>query len=445
MKYIPQAQEDQQQLLAAIGLKSTEELFENIPTHLRAKKLDYPKAQSELELRETFRGIAHLSTLPRVSFAGCGIYAHDIPSIVPFLQGRSEFSTSYTPYQPEISQGTLQAIFEFQTLACQLTESELSNASMYDGATSLAEGVLMAIRLKKKSNGKILLSSALHPFYEQTIRTYCEEFADRIEKVAIEKDHLNLPALQKSLQSGADILVTQSPNIFGVVENYSQIGDWIKNSETLWVTSTMEPVSFGVLRGAGAFGAHIVTAEGQSFGNAPFLGGSSFGIFATRNEYLRQLPGRLVGETVDMKGRRSYTLTFATREQFIRRERATSNICTNNNLNMLAGLIHMVTLGKQGLKELAVQNLSLCEYLKNKIRSETKLSVSQSPTFNEFVVEGAAPAAQLVQKAADEGWVCGVDLGRFNPEWKHKLLIHVSELHKPQDLEKIVQFLKQNL
>ncbi|MBN8553874.1 MAG: aminomethyl-transferring glycine dehydrogenase subunit GcvPA [Deltaproteobacteria bacterium] len=445
MKYIPQAREDQKQLLDAIGFKNTEELFTHIPAQLRAKKLNYPPAQSEMELRETFKQISQLSTLPKLNFAGCGIYAHDIPSIVPFLQGRSEFATSYTPYQPEISQGTLQAIFEFQTLACQLTETELSNASMYDGATALAEGVLMGIRLKKKSSGKILLSGALHPFYEQTIRTYCEEFKDRIEKIDIEKDHIDLVKLEKILQSGADILVTQSPNIFGVIEDYSQIGEWIQKSETLWVTSTMEPISFGILRGPGAFGAHIVTAEGQSFGNAAYLGGSSFGIFTTRNEYLRQLPGRLVGETVDTKGRRSYTLTFATREQFIRREKATSNICTNNNLNMLAGLIHMATLGKQGLKELASQNLSLCEYLKNKIRTETKLSISNSPTFNEFVVETTKPASAIVEQAANEGWVCGVDLGRFNPAWKNKLLIHVSELHKPQDLDKVASFLKQNL
>ena len=445
MKYIPQAREDQKQLLDAIGFKNTEELFEQIPAAFRAKKLNYPPAQSEMELRETFKNISQLSVLPKMNFAGCGIYAHDIPSIVPFLQGRSEFATSYTPYQPEISQGTLQAIFEFQTLACQLTETELSNASMYDGATALAEGVLMALRLKKKSSGKILLSAALHPFYEQTIHTYCSEFKDRIEKIDLEKDHIDLAKLQKVLQTGADILVTQSPNIFGVVEDYAQIGEWIQKSETLWVTSTMEAVSFGILRGPGAFGAHIVTADGQSFGNAAYLGGSSFGIFSTRNEYLRQLPGRLVGETVDTKGRRSYTLTFATREQFIRREKATSNICTNNNLNMLAGLIHMATLGKQGLKELASQNLSLCEYLKNKIRAETQFSISNSPTFNEFVVETTKPASVFVEKAASEGWVCGVDLGRFNPAWKNKLLIHVSELHRPQDLNRVVTFLKQGL
>lgn len=441
MKYIPQGPEDQSKLLKAIGLSSAEDLFENIPSHLRLKSpLEYPQAQSESELRRTFKEISTLSASAPLSFAGCGIYTHDIPSIVPFIQGRSEFATSYTPYQPEISQGTLQAIFEYQTLACQMTECELSNASLYDGATALAEGVLMALRLQKKRAGKILISGALHPFYRGVIDTYCEHFKDRLVEVPLIGDQIDLDKLRAALPT-ADVVVTQSPNIFGVIENYSAIADLIKSSEALWVTSTMEPLAFGVLRGPGAFGAHIVTAEGQSFGNAPYLGGSTYGIFCTRQEYIRQLPGRLVGETVDQRGRRSYTLTFATREQFIRREKATSNICTNNNLNMLAGLFHLATLGKEGIRELASQNLSLSEFLKSRIRNETSAKISKSPTFNEFVVE-VPNAANVVSKAADSGWVCGVDLGRFKPEWKHKLLIHVNELHRLEQIEKVVQILK---
>lgn len=444
MKYIPQAEHDQKQLLQAIGLEKIEDLFSHIPGELKVRgPLSYPKAQTEIELRDTFKNLCSLSQTPQ-SFAGCGIYSHDIPSVVPFIQGRSEYATAYTPYQPEISQGLLQAIFEYQTLACQLTECELSNASMYDGATSLAEGVLMALRLKKKSAGKILLPANLHPFYLGVIETYCEHFKERLAFVPYDGDRLNLEELKKSLSS-ADVVVTQSPNIFGVVEDYAAIGDLIKTSEALWVTSTMEPISFGVLRGPGAFGAHIVTAEGQSFGNAPYLGGSTFGIFCTKNEFLRNLPGRLVGETLDQKGRRSYTLTFSTREQFIRREKATSNICTNNNLNMLAGLFHMATLGKEGLKELARQNLSLTEFTKNRIKTETKAKISSSPTFNEFVAELPVPAAKLVELAAGEGWVCGVDLGRFKPEWKHKLLIHVNELHRLNCIENLIGLLKKSL
>ncbi len=446
MKYIPQGLRDQQELLKTLGLSSSDDVFSYIPKNLRVKELDYPPAQSEIEIRQTFRAIAHTSTAPSASFAGCGIYAHDIPSIVPFVQGRSEFATAYTPYQPEISQGLLQAIYEFQTLACQLTECELSNASLYDGATSLAEGVLMALRIQKKTEGKILIASSIHPHYLEVLKTYLVEFADRISFLSLEGDRLDLVALKKDLET-ADVLVTQSPNIFGCVEDYVTIGRAVKQSKAIWVTSTTEPLSFAAIRGPGHFGAHIVTAEGQSFGNAPYLGGSSYGFFATRNEYLRQLPGRLVGETVDQKGRRSYTLTFATREQFIRRDKATSNICTNQNLNMLAGLIHLATLGANGIRELAEQNLSNSEFAKSEIRNAApKLTISKSPTFNEFVVElpTGVTAHSLVEKAGDEGWVCGVDLGALRKEWKHKLLIHVSELHSIEVIQKLVRFLAKN-
>jgi glycine dehydrogenase subunit 1 len=251
--------------------------------------------------------------------------------------------------------------------------------------------------------------------------------------------------LEKALSEGADVLLTQSPNVFGVIEDDASIGRLVKSSECLWATSTMDPFAWGILRGPGAFGAHFVTAEGQPFGGAPYLGGASYGIFATKMDYLRQLPGRLVGETVDQKGRRSYTLTFATREQFIRREKATSNICTNQNLNMLAGLIHLATLGKAGIRSVAVRNLSHAEYLKAQIRALGSVSVSTSPTFNEFVVETKTPVAQIVAKAADEGWALGVDLGRFDSAWKHKLLICTTELHKKSDLDSLVDFLRRNV
>ncbi len=441
MKYIPQSEHDRAAILRAIGLQSAEEIFQNeAPAIPLLESLDYPPAQSEAELRTSFRALAKLSAQPDVSFAGCGIYQHSIPSIVPFLQGRSEFATSYTPYQAEISQGLLQAIFEFQTLACLLTESELSNASVYDGATALAEAVLMGLRLKKKSEGKILISGALHPHYVQVLRTYCENFMERLEVMPLEGDRLSLAALKDRISS-ADMVVTQSPNLFGVVERYDEFASVIKASSALWITSTMEPFAFGLLRGPGAFGADIVTAEGQSFGNGPYIGGSSFGIFTCKQEYLRNLPGRLVGETVDALGRRSFTLTFATREQFIRRDKATSNICTNQNLNMLAGLIHMVTLGKAGIREVAERNFSAAQWLKREIAAKTAATVSPSSTFNEFVVDLPCDAALLVEKAAAENFVCGVDLGRFDAAWSRKLLVHSSEIHSRAELERLVQFL----
>lgn len=445
MKYIPQGAEDRSELLRALNISTTDEAFRAIPEQLRIRKaLDYPTAQSELELRKTFDQISSLSKVPSLSFSGCGIYSHDIPSIVPFLQSRSEFSTAYTPYQPEISQGLLQCIFEYQTLACQLTEMELSNASLYDGATALGEAALMGLRIKKKSSGKILVSELLHPHYLDVLYTYCESFKDRIEILPAKADRIDIQSLkQRASQEDIDFLITQSPNIFGVIENYAEIAKISKDSDLFWITSTMEPLSFGLTHGPGFYGAQIATSEGQSFGNHPYMGGSTYGIFCTRNEYLRNLPGRLVGETVDEKGRRSFTLTFATREQFIRRGKATSNICTNNNLNMLAGLIHLATLGKQGIRQLALTNFSKTEYCKSKLKDIPGLEISNSPTFNEFCVHLKNKTAQeVVRAAAAESWVCGVDLGRFKSEWKHKLLIHTSELHSKDQIDHLIEFLR---
>ncbi|PIR22097.1 MAG: aminomethyl-transferring glycine dehydrogenase [Deltaproteobacteria bacterium CG11_big_fil_rev_8_21_14_0_20_45_16] len=441
MKYIPLAEQDKAEILKQIGVSDVEQLFASIPKNLRVdSNLDYPKAQSEMEIRRTFDKLESLSPRPDISFAGCGIYQHDLPAIIPNIQGRAEFATAYTPYQPEISQGLLQCIFEFQTLACQLTETELSNASLYDGATSLGEAVLMALRIQKKNEGKILTTGALHPHYEQVLNTYCSAFADKMELLELNGDRLDLVKLKKKLESERiDILVTQSPNIFGCIEDYEEIGKLLKtHPNTLWVTSTMEPLVWGLLKGPGAFGAHIVTAEGQSFGNAAYLGGSSYGFFCTKNEFIRNLPGRLVGETLDEESKRAFTLTFATREQFIRRGRATSNICTNNNLNMLAGLIHLCSLGKNGIREMATQNLSKTEYLKSKLPSECLMS---SPTFNEFTIETKMPAATLVERSSSQNWICGVDLGRFKSEWKHKLLIHISELHTKEQIDQLASFL----
>ncbi|TVQ79151.1 MAG: aminomethyl-transferring glycine dehydrogenase subunit GcvPA [Bradymonadales bacterium] len=445
MKYIPQSEQDRSDMLETIGVDSIEDLFSAIPKNYRCpEQIDYPQAQSESELRDQFKGLSDLSESPQLSFAGCGIYQHEIPSIVPFLTQRSEFATSYTPYQPEVSQGSLQCIFEFQTLACQLTEMELSNASLYDGATALGEAALMALRIKKKSKAKILVSSALHPFYREVLETYCEAFLDRFEWLPLDGNSLDLAALEKKIES-ADLLITQSPNVFGSIENEARIGEIKKTSDALWITSCMEPFFWGAFRGPGAFGADIVTAEGQSFGNKAFLGGSSFGIFCCKNEFLRNLPGRLVGETLDQNGDRAFTLTFATREQFIRRGRATSNICTNNNLNMLAGLIHMLCLGRQGLREVALQSISKTQYLRRSLSKISGLKLTKDPVFNEFCIESPLTGDELVERLSQEGVIPGVSLGRFKEEWKHKLLIHVSERHRLEHLDRLCTLIQKSL
>jgi glycine dehydrogenase subunit 1 len=380
------------------------------------------------------------------SFLGAGAYHHFIPSVVLSLVSRSEFYTAYTPYQPEISQGTLQAIFEYQTLMCQLTGMEVSNASLYDGASSLAEAVLMAYRISKKK--KVLLSEAIHPEYRRVIQTYIDPDQQEVVLIPYRKDEgrTDEKILVNLLNEDVGAVVIQSPNFFGVIEDLHSIGERIHDAGGLMIVGFSEAVSYGILQPPGAMGADIVAGEGQSLGIPVSYGGPYLGIFATQERFVRNMPGRLVGETVDLEGKRGFVLTLATREQHIRREKATSNICTNEGLCALMATVYLSCLGKEGLKELAMMNLSKAEYAKKVISRihGYKLNFA-APTFNEFVLEVEKEPEKVLEKLKKENILGGLPLAKFYPELDRHLLITVTEINKKEEIDLWAEALAQAL
>src|SRR5436853_266823 len=343
-------------MLRQIGATSIEQLFDSIPEDLRLRQhLDVPAALSEIELLNKFDELAERNqAASRVSFLGAGAYAQYIPTVVDHLISRSEFFTAYTPYQPEISQGTLQAIFEFQTLVCQLTGMDIANASMYDGSTAMAEAVLMAERVTKRS--KVIVSSAVHPQYLEVAHTYVQHAGIELEHAPFDpQSGQTLVSLSDKIDSQTAAIVVQSPNFFGCIEDVAALAERTHNVGALLVVGITEAMSLGLLQSPGACGADIIVAEGQSFGVPLSFGGPYVGLFATRDKYARQIPGRLVGEAFDKNGRRGFVLTLATREQHIRREKDTSNICTNEGMIALAAKIYLVTMGRRGIQEVAHQ------------------------------------------------------------------------------------------
>ncbi len=433
-RYIPHTQGDIQKMLDTIGVKSLEDLFEAVPREYRLlKNLNLPELFSEPDL------VHHLQELQSpvmTSFLGAGAYHHFIPSVVSNIVSRSEFYTAYTPYQPEISQGTLQAIFEYQTLMCQLTGMDVSNASMYDGASSLAEAVLMANRITRRK--KVLLSQAIHPEYQRVIQTY--SFPDQQEIILIpyqkSEGQTDERALFDLLKEDVSAVVLQSPNFFGVIEDLQSIGKRVHDLGGLMIASFTEAVAYGILQPPGAMGADIVAGEGQSLGIPVSFGGPYLGIFTTRDKYVRNMPGRLVGETIDLDGKRGFVLTLATREQHIRRERATSNICTNEGLCALMATVFLSCLGKEGLKELALMNLSKAEYMKNSVSriQGCKLNFTR-PTFNEFVITTEGEPEGVIEKLREEKILGGVSLKRFYPELDHHLLVTVTEMNRKEEID----------
>ncbi|MBW1962903.1 MAG: aminomethyl-transferring glycine dehydrogenase subunit GcvPA, partial [Deltaproteobacteria bacterium] len=368
MRYFPHTDVDIHQMLKAIGADSLDALFSHIPKECRRfDPLDLPAPLTEWELTELLgRLSAEVAVSPEYRlFTGAGSYDHFIPSSVSYLISRSEFVTSYTPYQPEMSQGTLQAIFEFQTLVSRLLGMEVANASLYDGASSLAEALLMSIRIT--GNKKVAVSSLVHPLYRRVVNTYFSATDyEIIELPYLEDGTTDLTSLQKVQELAA--VAVQSPNFFGSIEDLPEIGKEAKEKNALLVTCFTEPIAYGLLKSPGSQGADIVCGEGQSLGIPRSFGGPGLGLFASRLKYVRHMPGRLVGETVDKDGRRAYVLTLATREQHIRREKATSNICTNNSLCALAAAMYMASAGKSGMNTFAKLNFDKSEYLKNGLR-----------------------------------------------------------------------------
>ena len=433
-------------MLSQIGLDSPGELFDSLPADVLLKgPLKVPDALSEIELLARFEALALRNPAAgRPSFLGAGAYSHYSPTVVDALIQRSEFFTAYTPYQPEVSQGTLQAIFEFQTLVCQLTGMDVANASMYDGSTALAEAVLMAERVTRRS--RVVVSAAVHPEYLQVCDTYVSHAGIELQRAGFDArtGRTSLDEIEALDQTVAAVVV-QSPNFFGCVEDLRAAAEKAHAVGALLIVAVTEGASFGLLSSPGECGADIVAAEGQSFGVPLSLGGPYVGLFATRERYARQLPGRLAGVAYDKEGRRGFVLTLATREQHIRREKATSNICTNEGLIALAATIYMTTMGRRGLQEVAAQCAQKAHYAARQLASIEGYSVPYSaPFFNEFVVRAPVPAEGLLRRLADEHNITGgLALSRFFPDRPNDILVCVTETNRRSEIEALAAGLKE--
>ena len=432
-------------MLHQVGLNSVDELFDSIPRDLRlTRSLNTTPALSEIELLAGFEQLATRNPgAQRISFLGAGAYQHYIPTIVDHIISRSEFFTAYTPYQPEISQGTLQAIFEFQTLVCQLTGMEVANASMYDGSTALAEAVLMAERVTKRS--KVIACGAIHPEYLEVITTYVQHAGIELLHAPIDSETGQTSGALDLLDDKTAALVVQSPNFFGCIEDVAALAEKAHAVGALLIVTVTEAMSLGLLRSPGACGADIVVAEGQSFGVPLSFGGPYVGLFATREKYARQIPGRLVGEAYDKEGRRGFVLTLATREQHIRREKATSNICTNEGLIALATTVYLETMGRRGLQEAAAQCAQKAAYAAKRIGELEGFSIPYTgPRFNEFVVRAPVAAKQLLARLASERNITGgLPLSRYYPDRPNEFLVCVTEMNSRADIDALVDGLGQ--
>lgn len=440
MRYIPNSPGERRSMLEDIGLERIEDLFDQIPEQLRLNEpIGIGNPISEPALLEYFRELASRNAIDYQSFLGAGAYSHFIPVIIDSLISRAEFFTAYTPYQPELSQGTLQYTFEFQTMICQLTGMEVANASLYDGSTAVAEAVLMANRVTRRN--RFVIADTVHPQYREVIAAYTKNLGFRIDQIgrtpsgALDQNNLGI-------DRDTAAIVVQSPNFFGCVEDLAAIASAAHEAGALLVVAISEPMSLGVLKSPGACGADIVAGETQSFGIPLSYGGPYCGMFATLDKHVRQMPGRLVGETRDGEGRRGYVLTLSTREQHIRREKATSNICTNQGLFALMTTVYLATMGKPGVQEIAKQNLQKAHYAASAISKipgfELKFS---APFFNEFVVRTPRPARVVMSRLLDKRVIGGLSLETYYPELDDSMLVCVTETAKKEAIDWFVSLL----
>jgi glycine dehydrogenase subunit 1 len=440
MDYTSQNQKDKRKMLETIGVGDVDELFDVIPKDLRAKKLNVSGGKTEQELLNYFSGIASRNKV-LASFRGGGIYDHYIPSLVGEIVGRSEFLTAYTPYQAEASQGTLQSIFEYQSLICALTGLDTSNASLYDGATATAEAALLALRASGKS--KILIFQGLHPDYKQTLETYLADCRAKIvvldisENGGIEKD-----VLDKAVDDDTAAVIIQSPNYFGVIEDMQALSTIVKSRNSLLI-AVVNPLSLGVFQSPGEYNADIAVGEGQVLGSPMSAGGATFGFIAVKKALEWKMPGRIVGQTVDKDSNRGFVLTLQSREQHIRREKATSNICTSAALNALAGCVFLSGWGNEGFKNLAEINISKARYAFNKIKSLEgfKARFENKVFFNEFVIETARNVSKIQKTLLKNGFLGPLDLSNVNKNFKNCLLFCVTEQRTKAEIDRLVEIL----
>ncbi|WEK52376.1 MAG: aminomethyl-transferring glycine dehydrogenase subunit GcvPA [Candidatus Kaistia colombiensis] len=434
MRYLPHSDADRQAMLAAIGVGSIDDLFADIPKDLRVHGLDLPGAAGEMSVERTLGRLSarNVSASSVPFFVGAGAYKHHVPATVDHLIQRSEFLTSYTPYQPEITQGTLQVLFEFQTQVAHLTGMEVANASMYDGSTATVEAVLMAHRLTKRN--KAVLSGGLHPQYRAVVESLSPMAGDTVEALPADPDATE--DILASIDAGTSCVVVQSPSVYGHLIDLAPIAAKAHEVGALLIAVFTEVVSLGLIEPPGAQGADIVVGEGQSIGNALSFGGPYVGLFATRQKFVRQMPGRLCGETVDAEGRRGFVLTLSTREQHIRRDKATSNICTNSGLCALAFTIHMTLLGQTGLARLARINHANAVKLAESLSALPGVTLLNDSFFNEFTIRLPSDAAAIVEKLVTKGVLAGVPVSRLEPgkpELADLLIVASTEVNTDDD------------
>ncbi len=440
MRYLPHTEQEIAEMLQAVGAEHLNDLFSTIPDSCcTLQQLDLPDPLTEWELNEHMSGLAaSMAVAPEAKvFLGAGSYDHYTPAAAAQLLSRGEFVTAYTPYQPEVSQGTLQAIYEYQTLVTRLLGMDVANASMYDGASALAEALLMAVRVTRRK--KVAVSEAVHPLYRRVVHTYFHPSGFEVVEVPYGEDGRTDLSRIGSLEELAAVAV-QSPNFFGCVEDLQAVSDRVHTDpKTLFVVGFTEPLAYGLLKSPGGQGADIACGEGQSFGIPRSFGGPGLGMFAAKMTYVRQMPGRLIGQTTDKEGRRAFVLTLATREQHIRREKATSNICSNQGLCATASAIYMASLGGTGIRGLARLNYDKAEYLKTAFRDAGLAVAFGSPTFNEFVIRFPEGSDPTYRRLLEKNIVAGLPLVRYYPNLKDHYLLCVTETASKEDMDTLVR------
>jgi glycine dehydrogenase subunit 1 len=443
MGYCPNTPEDIREMLGVIGAGSVEELFATIPAELRAKSFELPAGMSEFELMGIMRQKAQAGGTGIVPFIGGGLYDHIIPAAVDHLTGRAEFYTAYTPYQPECSQGTLQALYEYQTAICRLTGLEASNASLYDGGTAVAEAALMALRITGRH--AIVLDASVNPLHREVVCGYLASLSAQVTEVAPEGCESALERLIGSITQETAAVIVQSPNFFGSVADFSQLAAKAHEQGALLIVACY-PIALGMVKSPGEMGADIAVGEGQSLGNTLSFGGPYFGFIATRKRFIRNLPGRIVGETVDQQGRRGFVLTLQAREQHIKRHKATSNICSNQSLCALRGLVFAASLGKNGFEDLATLNYDKAQYAKERLSGIKGVSVlNAGPTFNEFTLALPKPGAEVVERLLSAGVAAGLPLGPYYAGMDAAIVVTVTEKRTRTEIDALASLLEEAL
>ncbi|MFC1482841.1 aminomethyl-transferring glycine dehydrogenase subunit GcvPA [Candidatus Margulisiibacteriota bacterium] len=443
MKYTPHTEQDVSDMHQTIGIQTTQDLFNEITPELKAQSFNIPEGKSEYEVYDEIQKMVEKNNT-LINFLGGGYYDHYIPAVVDAIANRSEFYTPYTPYQPEVSQGTLQALFEYQSVICELTGMEVANASMYDGGTALAESMLMALRITKTKN-KIIIDESVNPLYRSISKTTLENIDCKLIEVKHDTCSLHKEELIKKMDNKTAAIVVQNPNFFGTIDDYTDIAEKAHEKGVL-VIQVAYPIALGLIKTPAEMDVDIVVGEGQCLGNYLSFGGPYVGIIATKKKYIRNMPGRIVGETEDKNEKKGYVLTLQAREQHIRRHKATSNICSNQNLCALRALLYLTSVGKRGLQEIAQRNYDNTEYTKEEIAKSNVIKIiNTKPTFNEFVIELPKNANSVVKKLMKKGIAAGLPLGMFYKNMNNCMLITVTEKRTKDEIDTLIKVLEDAL